>query len=533
MKLNIYIKPLVCIIFLVFVFSINNLRLLAQPVLTPITPTDRDGVIVFQAEHTNSLLGNWELITHQHPDFFKGASNDSMLYFTGNATNLGPPNSPLDYTFIAPETGTYQLIIRSSRILKDARNDECNDFYVRLAGDFEPGANTFSKSVLLTDTKHYFSSVPDRQWGWTNLGERRISGENVKRRFFYVLKKGEVYTLTVSGRSKRAIMDYIVLFNTSKATIDQARNAKLAVFASVTDGYLLISVDEDKGSVIKNPDNAIHDEGEEVVLTAEPKPGFRFINWTGSVTSDENPLVINMDSTVSLTANFVPAYTVTIRENTVNGTVEFSPEKEIYDAGETVTFVPYPATGYSFESWHDAGGISGNTVPLEITINRDIELTAYFTLNTYRLYLSANNGVITLNPHSAVYVAGTEVELSATPNEGYKFSGWSGYITGEENPITITMDSIIYVTANFEPITSVSELMRGNLKVYPNPSQGVFTVETGQRSGYTVYTLSGLRLIEGEGCGNFEIDMKGYAKGIYLLEVQTHSGVALERLIVD
>jgi len=505
---------------------------LANPALTRITPTDTDGVLVFQANHTNSPLGNWEMVSLGHPDYFEGASNDTMLYFTGNQPNLGPADSPLEFTFIAPETATYELAIRSSRDLRGAANDHCNDFFVRMAGDFEPGHNTFSKSVLTSNTKHYFSSVPDRQWGWTILGERRIDGENVKLRFRYVLKQGEVYTLTVSGRSQRAIMDYIILFNTSKVTVQQARAAQLIMETS-PDGSLKIIFDETQGAVTKNPDKPVYDPGEEVVLTAEPEPGFRFSNWTGYITSEENPLTINMDSTIILTANFVPVYTVTISENTVNGTVDISPDKPYYDSGESVTFTPQPASGYSFGSWFAEGGISGNEVPLVISVNRDIDLTAYFNLITYQLFASASNGTIIRNPHSLVYTAGTQVELTAIPNEGYQFTQWSGYVTGEDNPMTITMDSVIYITANFDLISSTHQNEEVKLNIYPNPSEGIFTVKIGESASWNVYNLAGVKLKSGNGSGTFQLDLKTYPKGIYFLEMLTKEGAFHHRLVVE
>jgi uncharacterized repeat protein (TIGR02543 family) len=41
------------------------------------------------------------------------------------------------------------------------------------------------------------------------------------------------------------------------------------------------------------------------------------------------------------------------------------------------------------------------------------------------------------------------VTLTATPDTGYVFSGWSGDLTGSVNPATITMSSNRVVTATF------------------------------------------------------------------------------------
>ena len=47
------------------------------------------------------------------------------------------------------------------------------------------------------------------------------------------------------------------------------------------------------------------------------------------------------------------------------------------------------------------------------------------------------------------YTFGTIVQLTATANPGYVFTGWSGNAIGSTNPILMTMDADKWVTANF------------------------------------------------------------------------------------
>ncbi|OQP56877.1 hypothetical protein A3860_09850 [Niastella vici] len=61
------------------------------------------------------------------------------------------------------------------------------------------------------------------------------------------------------------------------------------------------------------------------------------------------------------------------------------------------------------------------------------------------------SGSIALNPAGGTYTAGTQVTLIATPASGYQFSTWNGSITGTTNPVTVTLNSNISVTANFTP----------------------------------------------------------------------------------
>ncbi|MGM0462083.1 MAG: InlB B-repeat-containing protein, partial [Fibrobacterota bacterium] len=68
----------------------------------------------------------------------------------------------------------------------------------------------------------------------------------------------------------------------------------------------------------------------------------------------------------------------------------------------------------------------------------------------YDLSLNAENGSISADPDESSFEEGTEVELTAEADFGYTFSGWSGDISGSDNPVTITMDSDKNVTAQFE-----------------------------------------------------------------------------------
>lgn len=47
------------------------------------------------------------------------------------------------------------------------------------------------------------------------------------------------------------------------------------------------------------------------------------------------------------------------------------------------------------------------------------------------------SGSVNLDHSQATYTYGTTVQLTAVPGEGWSFSGWSGDLTGTENPATI------------------------------------------------------------------------------------------------
>ena len=69
---------------------------------------------------------------------------------------------------------------------------------------------------------------------------------------------------------------------------------------------------------------------------------------------------------------------------------------------------------------------------------------------SYNLTVNTTNG--TVSPNNGSYLEGETVLLTATPNGGYEFSGWSGDASGTTNPLAITMNSDKVITANFTQI---------------------------------------------------------------------------------
>lgn len=63
----------------------------------------------------------------------------------------------------------------------------------------------------------------------------------------------------------------------------------------------------------------------------------------------------------------------------------------------------------------------------------------------------SGGGSVGKSPDQAVYTCGEPVQLTANADPDWVFDGWTGDLTGMDNPTTITMDRARYVTANFKP----------------------------------------------------------------------------------
>lgn len=250
----------------------------------------------------------------------------------------------------------------------------------------------------------------------------------------------------------------------------------------VTPMYTL-STNVENGNIIIKPapdaDGGMYYEGAEVQLTAQAHVGYEFLGWTGDASSAEKTITVLMDGDKNITADIqeIPVYSVNIVDAT-NGSVSLLPNQETYEPGSDVVISATADAGYRFAGWE--GSLSGDQNPIGVTMDSTLNITAVFELipESYTLATDATNGSVTLDPAGGTYEDGTEVTVTAVPDEGYEFTEWTGDLSGSDNPATITIDGDKSVTAVFEVITSTGVLQSNkqtNLgRNYPNP----FSVET-------------------------------------------------------
>ena len=105
-------------------------------------------------------------------------------------------------------------------------------------------------------------------------------------------------------------------------------------------------------------------------------------------------------------------------------------------------------SGYTFTGW--TGDLSGTEDPTTITLDGDKTISATFTQDEYTLDITINGmGSVTKNPTQDTYHYGDVVTLTATAGDSYTFTGWSGALTGIENPASITIDGDMTIAATF------------------------------------------------------------------------------------
>ena len=206
-----------------------------------------------------------------------------------------------------------------------------------------------------------------------------------------------------------------------------------------------------------------------------------YVSTTGTAVSDFSVLVPENVTTieyVEYTAD-LSSYAgqqgyIAIRHHNCNGQFRMNIDDfGIYGAEQTASATENsvtingldPSTEYMWQvQGVNCDGVGGNT--------QWSDYAFFTTMNAHTLTTTVNpasSGTITCSPASAngLYTEGQSVQLTATAEPGYTFSGWTvdGASAGSTNPYSITMNADHNVVANFT-------LNSYTIAVSANPAEG-------------------------------------------------------------
>ena len=118
-----------------------------------------------------------------------------------------------------------------------------------------------------------------------------------------------------------------------------------------------------------------------------------------------------------------------------------------YDDGTSVTITATANEGYRFTGWE---GSDSTSESLTVTLNSNQTYQALFELvPVYTLSVTASAVGGTVSTEGGDFEEGTEVTITATANEGYRFTGWEGSDSTSES-LTVTLNSDQTYQALFE-----------------------------------------------------------------------------------
>jgi len=229
-------------------------------------------------------------------------------------------------------------------------------------------------------------------------------------------------------------------------------DADTTITAVFIEAFTLTLSQTGRGATDPAPGLYVYDPGTDVVVTATPEEGHEHVGWVldGTVVEPTSPLSLTMDVDHTLDALFT-AFVVTVAVQG-NGTVNPPAGEYTLQDGGIFSAVATAGTNALFDHWEVNGADAGSTVLLELTVEDDLSVVAVF-LTTYTVRVTvapAQAGTVAAEPLLERYAEGTDVTLTATPNPGYQFVHWQGVADQFANPITLSVDDDLNVTALFE-----------------------------------------------------------------------------------
>jgi unsaturated rhamnogalacturonyl hydrolase len=137
------------------------------------------------------------------------------------------------------------------------------------------------------------------------------------------------------------------------------------------------------------------------------------------------------------------------------------------------------------------------------------------------------------------------VTITATPDAGYKFSNWSGDISGTEASINVTMDAHKHITANFVAISTGNKISSDENNrqfiCYPTITHGVFYAswfaEIASSSDIAITDLNGKTISEVKnyktypGINDYKFDISNAISGLYLCKLTCNHSFSTKKII--
>jgi hypothetical protein len=198
-----------------------------------------------------------------------------------------------------------------------------------------------------------------------------------------------------------------------------------------------------------------------------------FSSWSGDFSSTSTTITVTMNKPVTLQANWVKQYYVTVISPTG------SPSGEgWYNAGSVITVgvqptVQYPnSTRMIFNGWSST--TLGNNPTTQITVNSPTSLLAawktQYLITVQSEYGSASGG--------GWYDAGSSAQLSIQPEVNYNnqtrriFTGWTGDVSATSTTLTLTANKPINAVAEWTTQYQITFKVAG----LPNSTQIIVNV---------------------------------------------------------
>ncbi len=457
----------------------NTINIIATPNegWTFINWTDSEGNLISnQSEYSFlmpaenlTLIANFEMIGYiltliANPEE-GGIVIDSGIYNAGDTINIiAIPNSGWEFINWTDSEGNivsnqseYSFLMPAENLTLIA-NFEMTGYILTLIANPEEGGTVIGSGIYNAGDTVNISANPNTGWEFINWTDA----------------EGNI----VSNQS-----EYSFLMPAENLTL-------IANFEMTGYTLTLIANPEEGGTVIGS---GIYNVGDTVNISANPIPGWNFINWTdseGNLISNQSEYSFLMPAEDhTLVANFeMIGYTLTLVANPEEGGTVIG--SGIYNAGDTVNIISISNLGWAFINWTDSeGNIVSNQPEYSFLMPAEnLTLVANFEMTGYTLTLIANpeDGGAVIG--SGIYNAGNTINIIATPNEGWTFINWTD---SEGNLISNQSEYSFLMPAEDLTLIANFEMTGYTLMLVANPEEGGTVIGSGiYNAGDTVNIIA-------------------------------------------
>ena len=251
---------------------------------------------------------------------------------------------------------------------------------------------------------------------------------------------GDMPQYSGSAPTREATSQYTYTFKGWTPTIETVTGSATytAVFDSIVNKYVIVFADED-GTELKRD---TLDYGLIPVAPADPAKAataqytYAFAGWSPAV------------ALVTGDATYTATYSSTINKYLIT----FQLDNGIVLKFDSIDYGTIPTFDYEVpDSIHTAQYtyIFCGWTPEPVAVTQDAVYTAVIdsVINQYTLTLSAENGTVS---GGGTFDYGTELTITATPDDGYEFTKWSDDNT--DNPRTIILVKDLFLEAYFKEV---------------------------------------------------------------------------------
>ncbi len=252
--------------------------------------------------------------------------------------------------------------------------------------------------------------------------------------------------------------------------------------------YSFRSEVEGQGELNVSPQKETYRHGDKLFLEVRAREGWRFKGWGGDAAGVANTLELEVKDDMDVRAIFEPIEYSFMGKVEGQGELQVTPQKETYRHGESLVLEAKAKEVWQFSCWE--GDASGEGTKTNLEVGGDLNVLAVFSPREYSVSLNVVGGGDTeISPEKSFYIHGDTIRIRALEKPGYRFSHWSGDISGSVNPVEVKVDKNIQVRAVFERPPTLSEGDTGEkvqylqkqltvLGFYPDQPDGEFGLQT-------------------------------------------------------